>query len=323
MNTNVESNDQDADFDFTSLGGSAQLNTGGGAKSNTANAVNAPAVPAKSKFYNAAVAQKLFELGGSREKMDEGGFFFEEHDKPSKGGLFSKAVANKMYFIAAGEVSLTINGKALDTLGAGEIFGEMSVITGAPRSASAAAKTKCAAYSLDAEQFQHAIQKMPEFALMLMNVMFDRLRLVAARLASRSVAPGRGGERGATIFEAGMLKQLDQELEAAARLRYQSMQTIMREREAGAYMYVVLEGRVTISIKGSVVETLGVGGTFGEMALVDQSPRTATAVAETEVALLAINRATLLALIKERPLFAMALLKAVAERLRYMNSLLA
>ena len=310
--------DPNSDFDFTSLAG---------AEKPRASAKAAPSTPAKSKFYNAAVAQKLFELGGAREKMVEGGVFFTENDKPGKGGLFSKAVPNKMYFIAAGEVSLTIGGVALDTIGVGEIFGEISVITGGTRSATATAKSKCAAYSLDAEQFQQAIQKMPEFALMLMNVMFDRLRLVAARLASRSIAPGNGGERGVAIFDPPMLKQLhrqlDKQLDHAATLRYASMQAIMREGETGAYMYVVLEGRVAISIKGSVVETSGVGGAFGEMALVDQSPRTATATAETEVALLAINRSTLLTLVKEQPAFAMALLRAVADRLRYMNGLLA
>ena len=305
--------DTDSDFDFTTLSGAAKP---------AAHAKATPSAPAKSKFYDAVVAQKLFELGGSPVKVAEGDMFFSENDKPSKGGLFSKAVSSKMYFIVAGEVLLTIGGKSLDTIGTGEIFGEMSVITGGSRSATATAKINCAAFSLDADQFQNAIQKMPEFALMLMNVMFDRLRLVGARLASRSIAPGNGGARGVAIFDAAMLKQLDEQLDHATRLRYAPQQSIMRERETGAYMYVVLEGRVAISIKGAVVETCAAGGTFGEMALVDQSPRTATATAETEVTLLAINRNVLLAMIQEQPAFAMALLRAVADRLRYMNSLL-
>jgi CRP/FNR family transcriptional regulator, cyclic AMP receptor protein len=56
---------------------------------------------------------------------------------------------------------------------------------------------------------------------------------------------------------------------------------------------------------------------------VDQSPRTAGAFAQEESELLAINRASLLALVKNQPAFGMALLRAVADRLRYMNSLLA
>ena len=126
--------DPNSDFDFTNLAGAA--------KPATAAAGVRPAVAERSKFYNPAVAQKLFELGGSRERMAEGGVFFSENDKHSKGGLFSKAVVNKMFFIAAGEVALTVGGKTLDTIGAGEIFGEMSVITGAPRSATASADRK-------------------------------------------------------------------------------------------------------------------------------------------------------------------------------------
>ena len=97
----------------------------------------------------------------------------------------------------------------------------------------------------------------------------------------------------------------------------------MREGEAGITMYVVLSGRVGISVRGTLVESVGQGGTFGEMALVDQSPRTAGAFAQADCELLAINRAALLSLVTNQPQIAMALLIAVADRLRYMNSLIA
>jgi CRP-like cAMP-binding protein len=58
------------------------------------------------------------------------------------------------------------------------------------------------------------------------------------------------------------------------------------------------------------------GGTFGEMALVDQSPRSATALARTECELLAIDRAALLEAMRAQPAVSIALLRAVAERLR-------
>jgi CRP-like cAMP-binding protein len=81
-------------------------------------------------------------------------------------------------------------------------------------------------------------------------------------------------------------------------------------------MYVVIEGLVSISIRGAVVERVGPGGIFGEMALVDQSPRAANAVAEADCALLAINRNVFLNLVKSEPSFGIALLSATAERLR-------
>jgi len=65
-----------------------------------------------------------------------------------------------------------------------------------------------------------------------------------------------------------------------------------------------------------VVERVGPGGVFGEMALVDQSPRSANAAAEADCALLAINRNVFLNLVKSDPNFGNSLLSAMAERLR-------
>jgi CRP-like cAMP-binding protein len=56
------------------------------------------------------------------------------------------------------------------------------------------------------------------------------------------------------------------------------------------------------------------------MALIDQSPRVATAAAETDCTLLSINRRDFLSFIKTKPDFSMSLLKSLAERLRHMNS---
>ena len=65
-----------------------------------------------------------------------------------------------------------------------------------------------------------------------------------------------------------------------------------------------------------MVERVGPGGIFGEMALVDQSPRSANAAAETDCALLAINRAVFLSLVKSDPTFGISLLSSMAERVR-------
>ena len=94
----------------------------------------------------------------------------------------------------------------------------------------------------------------------------------------------------------------------------------MKEGEGGVFMYVVLEGRIAISIKSKVVERIGPGGVFGEMALVDQSPRAASAVAETASSLLSINRSDVLSSVKTNPAFAVSLLRGLADRLRYMTS---
>jgi CRP-like cAMP-binding protein len=85
-------------------------------------------------------------------------------------------------------------------------------------------------------------------------------------------------------------------------------------------MYVVLKGKVAIQVAGKLVETVGPGGLFGEMALVDRTPRLASAVAESKVRLLAINRNAFLSLIKHSRRFAASLLAAVSARARYAAS---
>ncbi|HSG65802.1 MAG TPA: cyclic nucleotide-binding domain-containing protein, partial [Gammaproteobacteria bacterium] len=69
-----------------------------------------------------------------------------------------------------------------------------------------------------------------------------------------------------------------------------------------------------------VVERVGPGGVFGEMALVDQSTRAASAVAETDCVLLPVNRNDLLEVVRGKLDIGMSLLRAVAERLRHMDT---
>jgi len=289
-------------------------------------APSAPFKPAVSKYYDVGVATRFFQLSGRKESFSTGATLFVENERSGKQGLFGKRVTHRMYLITAGEVALTVASKPLDTIKTGEIFGEMAVISetpaGSTRSATATVKSDCTAYSLDTEELQAALSRTPEFALMLMSVLFDRLRFVAARLAMRKLAPGRDSPHEAAVFDGAALASLEQKLEHATTMRYSAGKAIMNEGDAGTSMYIVLDGSVAISIKGKVVEMVTAGGTFGEMALVDQSPRTASAIAETETALLAINRSALIALVKHEPAVGLTMLRSVAARLRHMNAML-
>lgn len=278
-------------------------------------APSAPFKPAQSRYYDAKVAESLFRKEGKPERFAAGQPLFTEEEK-AKGGLFRSAA--RMYFLLEGEVALTHRGKPLDTVKAGEVFGEMAVVSERPRSASAVAKTDAAAISLDRAELQDAFSRTPEFALMLMSVMFDRLRFLAARLAARKSA-GTTAPHESSVFDAAMLEQFENALPRASTVRHWGDTVVMREGQSGAFMYVVKSGRVAISIRGAVVETAQPGAIFGEMALVDQSPRTATATSETECELLQVDRPSLLAAVRAQPAFAMAMLRAVADRLRYMN----
>ena len=89
-----------------------------------------------------------------------------------------------MYLLISGEVELMVKKKVITALRAGEIFGELAAIDGAPRTASAVAKTDCKVIGLDEKQFYAALRKKPAFALMLMSVMIGRLRDTITHLAA-------------------------------------------------------------------------------------------------------------------------------------------
>lgn len=90
--------------------------------------------------------------------------------------------------------------------------------------------------------------------------------------------------------------------------------------DRGACAYVVKEGRVEIRDSGRVVETMDTGEMFGEMALVDAEPRSASAVAVSPVELVAIDRPTFDDLVREVPDFALTVMRLMARRLRAMNA---
>ena len=278
---------------------------------------SAPFKPANSQYYNPLVASRLFQASGKEERFAMGQQLFAEADK-AKAGLFSKG-SNRMYYLAEGEVALTIGGKPLDVVKKGEIVGEMALISERPRSATGTAKTEVLAYSLNSSELQAALMKNPEFALMLMSVMFDRVRFVAARLAARKVG-AMAMARETPTFDPLLLQQFESALSRSAIMRYQGGQNIMKEGQSGMYMYVVKSGRVAIHLKDKVLEVVNPGGTFGEMALVDNSPRVASATADQYTELLTVDRNSLLEAVKTQPAFAMAMLRAVVERLRHMNA---
>ena len=268
----------------------------------------APAAAPQAPIYVPAIAKAFFESAGKEEQVAAGAVFFSENQK---GGLFKK---DKMYFLAEGQVGLFMQSKPIGTIKAGQIFGEMAAITESPRSATAAAQTPCKVISLDDKGFNAALQKKPEFALMMLGMLIQRLRGMMAKLSG---VPSAGDvKESPRVFDKTLLASLTQGLGDQAQQRYDKGKVIMVAGQTGALMYVVLEGKVAISIRGAVVQFVGPGAVFGEMALINQSPRAANAAAEADTILLGINRQVFLNLIKSDPTFGASLLTAVAERVR-------
>ena len=256
-----------------------------------------------------AIARAFFESAGKEEQAAAGTVFFSENQK---AGMFKR---DKMYFLVEGQVGLFSGGKPIGTIRAGQIFGEMAAMTESPRSATAAAQTPCRVISLDDKGFNsRAAEEARVRADDARHADPARLRGMMAKLSG---VPNAGDAKDSPrVFDKALLASLAKGLGDQAQQRYNKGQVIMVAGQTGALMYVVLEGKVAISIRGAVVQYVGPGAVFGEMALIDQSPRAANAAAETDTVLLGINRQVFLNLIKSDPTFGSSLLTAVAERVR-------
>lgn len=96
-------------------------------------------------------------------------------------------------------------------------------------------------------------------------------------------------------------------------------EVLFRTGDPGKSMYLVLEGKIDVEVGGKTVETVGLHGIVGEMALIDLGPRSATAVAATASELADIDRDVFLALVGESPAFSLFVMKLMAARIRRMN----
>ena len=94
---------------------------------------------------------------------------------------------------------------------------------------------------------------------------------------------------------------------------------LFNEGEPGKSMYVLMEGSMAVVVAGQVIEVAAPGALLGEMALVDSSLRSATAIARTNCRLLPINTAQFDLLVRESPEFARHVMMVMAGRLRRMN----
>jgi CRP-like cAMP-binding protein len=91
---------------------------------------------------------------------------------------------------------------------------------------------------------------------------------------------------------------------------------VTSEGHPGREFVVILEGKATVSIHGTEIATLGRGDFFGEIALLDGGPRTATVIADTDLVTRVISQAEFSQMLEDVPTMARKLLVGLAARLR-------
>ena len=108
------------------------------------------------------------------------------------------------------------------------------------------------------------------------------------------------------------------DLEAAGLPRKQIMpgETLFLEDDAGDCMYIVICGMVNIVTFGRELEDVGPGGVIGEVALIDDGLRSASAIAAEQTEVLIIDRNAFRKLVRKEPQFALDVMRIMAGRVR-------
>jgi CRP/FNR family transcriptional regulator, cyclic AMP receptor protein len=107
---------------------------------------------------------------------------------------------------------------------------------------------------------------------------------------------------------------------SGARLRsFKAGETIFKEGDRGDEMFVVQSGQVAIRRGNRVLETVPEKSIFGEMALIDDGPRSATVVAVTDATVIPVSEKQFLFLVRETPFFALNVMRKLVSRLRAAN----
>lgn len=118
------------------------------------------------------------------------------------------------------------------------------------------------------------------------------------------------------LFEGLSNRHLRRIAKLARIRRFASGSAMVRAGEPGRTFYVLLDGSAKVNRPGRRSVRIGAGAFFGEMALIDDSPRSADVVADGEVLALTIDRPGFMKLLRSEPALSQALLRTLAARLR-------
>ncbi|MCE3287173.1 MAG: cyclic nucleotide-binding protein [Gaiellaceae bacterium] len=102
--------------------------------------------------------------------------------------------------------------------------------------------------------------------------------------------------------------------------RFSAGDTVALEGEGGLMFFVVESGELSVEVHGEAVSTIGPGAAFGEIALIDRRPRTATVTAASDVKAYGLPVFVFRPFVEARPQLAWKLLEAMADRLAVAES---
>jgi CRP/FNR family transcriptional regulator, cyclic AMP receptor protein len=118
------------------------------------------------------------------------------------------------------------------------------------------------------------------------------------------------------LFSGLSRRHLQQVADAADEVRFRQGSVVVKEGDLGQTLFAILEGQVKVTRGGRRLTTMGPGEFFGEIALIDRGPRTATVVADTPLVAVRLFRRSFLKLLEREPKIGEKVLATLAMRLR-------
>ncbi len=197
-----------------------------------------------------------------------------------------------LLIIASGHVRIEIGGKDLAKLGPGSVLGEMALITGAPRSASAIAHEEVEYFELPRADVHALASSKPQIAEELVE--YCRKRLIANLLRSSPLFERFDDETRYTI------------LDRFLRQGFQPGAHLIEQGKPGTGLFVIATGEVEVTVKKDdgdpvVVANLGPGQVVGEIALIKHQDTNATVTARGKVGVLFLPRDEFQKVLDEKP----------------------
>ena len=126
--------------------------------------------------------------------------------------------------------------------------------------------------------------------------------------------------RNVRLFAGFTRKQLEQIASLSDVVSLPAGRTFIVEGKPGREAFIVLSGTVAVKRKGRRLNRLEAGAIIGELSLLDQSPRSATAVCETDCTMLVVTRGALVGMVDDVPALLHKLLASLAGRIRDLDA---
>ncbi|KAJ3407149.1 hypothetical protein HDU80_009507 [Chytriomyces hyalinus] len=215
-------------------------------------------------------------------------------------------MANEMYFIMSGCVHVIVEEKRVATFKDGAFFGEISLMGNIPRTATVQAATATMLYKLTRDAFTAILREFDDVKQKIDAIYADRMEKIRREEEARKLKLLKGVSNSAHFLNRNENDGLDEEFQSRLSKLFKPIlikqgQVIFTRGEIGKEMYFISQGTVEVLIGPGNRNELSAGSFFGEIALIDNLPRSATVIAKTSCVLYKLTRTAYSSILTDFP----------------------